>query len=59
VGEREALDEPRARCTVAFENLDEAYDDLLQLGAEVEVIDPPSLRSRVATTAAAMASLYR
>lgn len=59
VGEREDVDEPRARCTVAFENLDEAYEDLLQLGAEVEVIDPPSLRSRLATTAAAMASLYQ
>ena len=58
VGEREVADEPWARCTVAFESLDDAYDDLLQLGAEVEVIDPPSLRSRLAVTAAAMASLY-
>jgi predicted DNA-binding transcriptional regulator YafY len=59
VGEREVLDEPGARCTVAFENLDEAYDDLLQLGAEVEVIDPLPLRSRLAATAAAMTSLYQ
>ena len=59
ISERDGLDEPRARCTVAFENLEEAYDDLLQLGAEVEVIDPPSLRSRLATTAAAMVSLYQ
>jgi predicted DNA-binding transcriptional regulator YafY len=59
VGERDSLDGPRARCTVSFENLDEAYDDLLQLGAEVEVIDPPALRSRLATTAAAMAALYQ
>jgi predicted DNA-binding transcriptional regulator YafY len=59
VGEREALDEPWARCAVAFENLEAAYDDLLQLGAEVEVIDPRSLRARLATTAAAMVSLYQ
>ena len=58
VGERDDAGEPWARCTVAFENLDDAYDDLLQLGAEVEVVDPPSLRSRLAATAACMVSLY-
>jgi predicted DNA-binding transcriptional regulator YafY len=42
----------------AFENLDEAHRDLLRFGRHVEVLDPVELRSRIATTAAAVADLY-
>lgn len=48
-----------AQCTVSFDSLDEAYEELLQLGAEVEVVEPGPLRSRLAGTAGAMASLYQ
>jgi predicted DNA-binding transcriptional regulator YafY len=58
--EHGARDEREAwtRCTVAFESLDDAYDDLTLLGADVEVFEPESLRARVAETAATVASLY-
>lgn len=35
-----------------------AGSDLLALGAEVEVLEPPRLRDLVATTAQAIATLY-
>ena len=56
---REGAGESWAPCTLAFESLDEAYEDLLQLGAEVVVIEPAALRARLAETAGAMASLYQ
>jgi predicted DNA-binding transcriptional regulator YafY len=37
----------------------QAVVDLLRLGAEVEVLDPPDLRDRMASTAASLATLYR
>jgi predicted DNA-binding transcriptional regulator YafY len=46
------------RCTLAFESLDDAYLDLMRLGADVEILAPDSLRSRMAATARALASLY-
>jgi predicted DNA-binding transcriptional regulator YafY len=46
------------RCTVSFESLDDAYEDLVLLGTEVEAMEPASLRARVAETAAAVASIY-
>lgn len=37
----------------------QAVVDLLRLGAEVEVLDPPDLRERMAAIAASLATLYR
>lgn len=46
------------RSLVPFESLGEAYRELLRLGDEVEVLDPPELRERVAGTAQRLAALY-
>ncbi|MBB4964459.1 helix-turn-helix transcriptional regulator [Saccharothrix violaceirubra] len=43
---------------VPTESLDHAVFDLLRLGTEVEVLDPPELRRRLADTAAGVAALY-
>ncbi len=40
------------------ESLDHAEPDLLRLGPDVEVVEPPELRERVAAAAAAMAAVY-
>jgi predicted DNA-binding transcriptional regulator YafY len=57
-----AAGEPDGRGWVAtrlpVESVDVAYELLLRLGAEVEVLDPPELRERVAGTAARLAALY-
>jgi hypothetical protein len=42
---------------VRVESPDSAVLDLLALGAEVEVLDPPQLRARVASTARRIAEL--
>ncbi|QDQ11134.1 helix-turn-helix transcriptional regulator [Streptomyces spectabilis] len=61
---REALDgaEPdeRGRVTVTLpvESPAVAYTQLLALGADVEVLEPPELRERLAATASRMAELY-
>jgi len=47
------------RCTLAFESLDEAFHDLLRLGAEVVVVAPDTLRTRMTDTAHALAARYR
>ncbi|MCG3043628.1 helix-turn-helix transcriptional regulator [Streptomyces fenghuangensis] len=41
------------------ESLDVAYDQLLALGPECEVLGPPALRERMARAAERMAGLYR
>jgi predicted DNA-binding transcriptional regulator YafY len=46
------------RCVVAFESQHEAFSDLIQLGAEVEVVEPADLRARVGDTGKALAALY-
>jgi predicted DNA-binding transcriptional regulator YafY len=46
------------RCVVAFESQHEAFSDLIQLGAEVEVVEPAELRARVGDTGKALAALY-
>jgi predicted DNA-binding transcriptional regulator YafY len=43
---------------VAFEHLGEAYRELLRFGADVEVLEPPELRERVAETGRRVASMY-
>lgn len=47
------------RTRLPVESLDVAYTYLLQLGPEVEVLDPPELRSRLAAAAERMRQLYR
>ena len=47
-----------SHCVVAFESFDDAYDDVLLLGADVEVIAPEKLRERVTANATALTSLY-
>jgi predicted DNA-binding transcriptional regulator YafY len=44
--------------TVPIESTTHAHGAFLQLGAEVEVLEPPELRERIAATAAALAALY-
>ncbi|KAB8168599.1 WYL domain-containing protein [Streptomyces sp. 3MP-14] len=44
--------------TLAVESLDVAYEQLLGLGPEVEVLQPPELRARFVRSAAALAALY-
>lgn len=46
------------RCTVAFESLEDAYDDVLLLGADVEVVKPEDLRDQVARNASALSAIY-
>jgi predicted DNA-binding transcriptional regulator YafY len=52
-------DDERIRCTVAFESHDDAFRDLLRLGADVEVLAPAPLRERMSTASNALATLYR
>jgi len=44
---------------VRFENLDEAFRELLKFGPDAEVLEPAELRERVATAAGEVAALYR
>jgi predicted DNA-binding transcriptional regulator YafY len=55
-GEPRLTDDGRA--VVAFENLGEAYRELLRFGAGVEVLEPAELRERVAETSRELASMY-
>jgi predicted DNA-binding transcriptional regulator YafY len=43
---------------IPTESLDYAHDDLLRLGPDIEVLDPPELRERLASTAKALADRY-
>jgi len=43
---------------VGFENLDEAFRELLKFGSDAEVLEPAELRERVATAAGEVAALY-
>jgi predicted DNA-binding transcriptional regulator YafY len=43
---------------LAFEHLDVAAHALLQFGADLEVLDPPELRQRIADTVEAMSARY-
>jgi predicted DNA-binding transcriptional regulator YafY len=48
----------RVTITLPVEALDVAYDQLLALGPEAEVLEPPELRERFALAAARAAALY-
>jgi predicted DNA-binding transcriptional regulator YafY len=48
----------RTRCVFAFESFDDAYGDLMWLGADVEVLEPEALRTRIAEMATALHELY-
>jgi predicted DNA-binding transcriptional regulator YafY len=43
---------------VGFENLDEAFRELLKFGPDAEVLEPAELRERVATAAGEVSALY-
>ncbi|MQY09119.1 helix-turn-helix transcriptional regulator [Actinomadura macrotermitis] len=45
--------------TLPVESPEVAFGELLRLGPEVEVLEPPELRARVAEAAARLAALYR
>jgi predicted DNA-binding transcriptional regulator YafY len=51
--------EEDGRVVVAFENLGEAYREVLRFGSDLEVLEPVELRERVAGTAREVAALYR
>jgi predicted DNA-binding transcriptional regulator YafY len=44
--------------TVGFENLEEAFRELLKFGPDAEVIEPAELRERIAETANVVAEMY-
>ena len=46
------------RVVLPIESVEHALADLLRLGADVEAVAPPELRERIATTAAALATIY-
>ena len=46
------------RAVLGFENLGEAYRELLRFGADLEVLEPAELRARVAGTGRELAALY-
>jgi predicted DNA-binding transcriptional regulator YafY len=48
----------RVELTVPFEHIDTAYRELLTFGADLEVLEPPELRERIASAAAEVAELY-
>jgi predicted DNA-binding transcriptional regulator YafY len=54
----EAHDDGRREGVAAFESLDDAFYELLRIGADVEVVEPEALRQRLSRTAHAMHSLY-
>ncbi|MFE6170849.1 WYL domain-containing protein [Streptomyces sp. NPDC056464] len=44
--------------TVPIESVDHAHGEFLRLGTDVEVLEPPELRERIARTAAEPAAKY-
>ena len=44
--------------TVGFENLEEAFRELLKFGPDAEVLEPVELRERIAATASEVAQMY-
>jgi predicted DNA-binding transcriptional regulator YafY len=54
-----ADDEGWVRATIPIESVSHAHDELLRLGAEVEVLAPAPLREMLAQTAAELSRRYR
>ena len=52
-------DQGWVEATLPIESIIHAHDELLRLGADVEVLAPPELRDLLARTARAMARQYR
>jgi predicted DNA-binding transcriptional regulator YafY len=54
--------EPRVeadgRAVLAFAHLGDAYRELLRFGSQLEVLEPPELRERIAATGREVAALY-
>ncbi|MBO1331052.1 YafY family protein [Streptomyces sp. VRA16 Mangrove soil] len=48
----------RLRARLPIESIDHAHDDFLRLGADIEVLEPPELRRRIAATAGALSRTY-
>jgi predicted DNA-binding transcriptional regulator YafY len=46
------------RVVIPIESIDQAAADLIRLGTEVEVLDPPELRRRIAETAHMLSRVY-
>jgi predicted DNA-binding transcriptional regulator YafY len=46
------------RCELPIESAEVAHDELLRMGAAVEVLEPPELRQRMVATAVAMREAY-
>lgn len=44
--------------TIPIENIDHAADQIMRLGAEVEVLSTTELRAQMARTASALAMIY-
>jgi predicted DNA-binding transcriptional regulator YafY len=55
---RERRVEADGRIVLPFQDLGEAYRELLRFGADVEVLEPPELRERIAGTAREVAAMY-
>jgi predicted DNA-binding transcriptional regulator YafY len=51
-------DRQRGELVLAFEDLGAAYREVLRRGRDVEVLEPPELRDRVAATAREVAAMY-
>ena len=49
---------PDGRAVLKFDNLGDAYRELLRFGAGVEVLEPVELRTRISETAHEVAALY-
>jgi predicted DNA-binding transcriptional regulator YafY len=47
------------RVVIPIETIDQAAADLIRLGADAEVLEPPELRDRMAATADAVSRPYR
>lgn len=52
-------DDGRRTITIPFESVEQVVPELLRLGADAEVLEPPEVRHRLAETLHAMSRLYR
>ncbi|MFG2456812.1 WYL domain-containing protein [Streptomyces sp. NPDC048523] len=48
----------RTLARVPIESVEHAHGEFLRLGADIEVLDPPELRERMARTVAELAERY-